>query len=115
LNFMDFHLMSLHLSVTALLVVWLAVWCVSRLLWGEDGPADIFVRLRRLAGDGFYGRLLDCFCCLILWIALPFGWVLATSWFERPVFWFSFSGGAILPERARSRHSSQKNDTASLQ
>ncbi len=97
--------MGTHLSFTGLLIVWLAVWRITHLLWGEDGPADIFVRLRKLAGDGFFGRLLDCFYCLSLWIALPFAWVLGTNWYERPVFWFSFSGGAILLERATSKDS----------
>ena len=92
--------------VISLLVVTLAVWRLTHLLWAEDGPGDIFVRLRRLAGDGFFGRLLDCFYCLSLWVAVPFAWLLGGTWLDRGVLWFSLSGGAILLERATSRTAS---------
>ena len=85
---------------TALLVGVLAVWRVTHLLWGEDGPGDIFVRLRRLAGAGFAGRLLDCFYCLSLWVAIPFAFILGADWAERALLWLGLSGGAILLERA---------------
>lgn len=85
---------------TALLVGVLAVWRVTHLLWGEDGPGDLFVRLRRLAGGGFFGRLLDCFYCLSLWVAAPFAYLLAGSWGGRALLWLGLSGGAILLERA---------------
>lgn len=91
--------MNPRVSITGLLVVWLAVWRITHLLWGEDGPGDIFVRLRKLAGQGFFGSLLDCFYCLSLWIAIPFAWWLGAAWWERVVLWFAISGGAILLER----------------
>lgn len=90
------------LSLTAVCVVVLAVWRVTHLLWGEDGPGDVFVRLRRVAGPGFFGKLLDCFYCMSLWVAIPFALLLAASWTERVVLWLGLSGGAILLERATS-------------
>jgi hypothetical protein len=89
-----------RLSITGLALVLLAVWRITHLLWGEDGPGDIFVRLRKLAGESFFGQLLDCFYCLSLWIALPFAWLIGVGWLQQLVFWFAFSGGAILLERA---------------
>jgi hypothetical protein len=86
--------------ITSFLVVVLAVWRITHLLWAEDGPGDIFVRLRRLAGSGFFGRLLDCFYCLSLWVSIPFAWALGGTWVDRALLWFSLSGGAILLERA---------------
>ena len=77
----------------------LAVWRVTHLLNAEDGPWDLLVRMRRLAGQGFFGRLLDCFYCLSLWVAIPFAWLLATDWKELLFLWLAFSGGAILLER----------------
>ncbi len=44
-------------------VATLAVWRLTHLLHAEDGPFDVFVRLRRGAGEGFFGKLLDCFHC----------------------------------------------------
>lgn len=91
--------MNPHVSITSLLIVWLAVWRITHLLWGEDGPGDIFVRLRKLARQSFFGRLLDCFYCLSLWVAIPFAWWLGTAWPERLVLCFAISGGSILLER----------------
>lgn len=91
--------MNVRLSPTELLIAVLAVWRGTHLLWGEDGPFEIFLRLRKLAGRGFVGELLDCFYCLSLWIALPVAWVIGNNWLERAVMWFGFSGGAILLER----------------
>lgn len=85
---------------TALLVGVLAVWRLTHLLWNEDGPGDVFVKLRRLAGRSFAGRLLDCFYCLSLWVALPFAYFLADGWADRALLWLGLSGGAILLERA---------------
>jgi hypothetical protein len=94
--------MLVHSSFTTFTVVAIAVWRVTHLLWGEDGPADIFVRLRRLAGSSFIGRLLDCFYCLSLWVAAPFAWLMESTWKGRGIIWLGLSGGAILFERVTS-------------
>ena len=88
--------------LTTFVIVVLAVWRVAHLLWAEDGPVDIFVRLRRLAGSSFAGRLLDCFYCLSLWVAAPLAWLLGSTWRARGMLWLSLSGGVILLERATS-------------
>ncbi len=80
----------------------LSVWRVTHLLYGEDGPADVFVRLRRLAGRSFLGQLLDCFYCLSVWIALPFGLWLGQGWQERVLLVAALSAGAIVLERLTS-------------
>lgn len=90
-------------SMATVVVGVLGVWRVTHLFWGEDGPGDVFVKLRRAAGSGFWGKLLDCFYCMSLWVAVPFAWVLADLWMERAVLWLALSGGAILLERATSK------------
>jgi len=60
------------------------------------------VRLRRLAGAGFWGHLLDCFYCLSLWFAALFAYFLAGPWRQRLLLWPALSGGAILLERITS-------------
>ncbi len=77
----------------------LAVWRITHLLFGEDGPWDCFVRLRRRAGPGFWGKLLDCFACLSVWIAVPFALLLGVDWKERLLLIPALSGGAILLQR----------------
>ncbi len=81
----------------------LTVWRITHLLQAEDGPWDLVVRFRRLVGDGFWGKLLDCFYCLSLWIAAPFAWLLGGSLTERLLLWPALSGAAILLERLTER------------
>jgi hypothetical protein len=78
----------------------LSVWRVTHLLYAEDGPWDVVVRLRRRVGTGFWARLLDCFYCLSLWIAAPLAYFIGNRWRERLLLWLAMSGGAILLERA---------------
>jgi hypothetical protein len=81
----------------------LGVWRIVHLLNAEDGPWRLLVRLRGLAGDGFWGGLLDCFYCLSLWVAVPFAYFLSDRWKDRLLLWPALSGGAILLERLTSR------------
>lgn len=74
----------------------LAVWRLTHLLHAEDGPWDAVFRLRRWAGEGMWGRALDCFNCLSVWIALPFAVGVGETWKERLMLWPALSGGAIL-------------------
>jgi hypothetical protein len=88
------------MSIMSVIVGTLAVWRATHLLHAEDGPWGIFARLRRLAGSGFWGQLLDCFYCLSLWMSIPVAALAATSWQEGALLWLALSGGAILLERA---------------
>lgn len=81
----------------------LAVWRVTHLLNAEDGPWYSMARLRRRAGTGFWGNLIDCFYCLSLWISAPVALWFANAWPERLILWLATSGGAILLERLSSR------------
>jgi Protein of unknown function (DUF1360) len=81
----------------------LAVWRVVHLLNAEDGPWGLVTSFRRLAGEGFWGEVLDCFYCLSLWVGAPLGVFLGQSWAERLLLWLAFSGGASLLEQATSR------------
>jgi len=78
----------------------LSVWRITHLLQAEDGPWDLVVRLRVHAGEGFWARLLDCFYCLSLWIALPFAITLGHGWREKMLLWPALSGAACLLQQA---------------
>jgi hypothetical protein len=80
----------------------LCVWRITHLLHAEDGPWDLFVRLRRLAGNGITGKVMDCFYCLILWAALPIALLVPGTRLERFLCWPALSAGAILLERISS-------------
>jgi hypothetical protein len=82
-----------------LILAILGVWRITHLLQAEDGPWDVIVRLRRAAGRGFRGRLLDCFYCLSLWIAAPFATWLGVGLAQKLLLWPALSGAAILLDR----------------
>jgi hypothetical protein len=82
-----------------LVLALLVTWRVTHLLNAEHGPGDIFARMRKWAGDTFWGRLLDCFYCLSLWVSAPLAVLLGQQWKERLLLWPALSGAAILLER----------------
>lgn len=89
----------------------LAVWRITHLLGKEDGPFDIIFLMRKKAGAGFFGSLLDCFYCLSIWIALPFGIWLGTTWWEKILMWLALSGAACLLEQATTKKNSDDTPT----
>lgn len=89
----------------------LAAWRLTHLFSKEDGPFDIIYRLRKKAGNGFWGKLLDCFYCTSVWVALPFGIYTGTCWQEKLLHWLAFSGAACLLEQATA---SNKNKTPAM-
>jgi hypothetical protein len=82
-----------------LVIAVLGVWRVTHLLQAEDGPWDLVVRLRRRAGPGFWGGLLDCFHCLSLWTGAVFAFAVGRNNRERATLWPALSAGAVLLER----------------
>jgi hypothetical protein len=81
----------------------LAVWRIAHFFNAEDGPWDFAARLRVLAGNGFFGGLLDCFYCLSLWVALPVAVQIGETATEKSLLWPALSGGAILLQHASHR------------
>jgi len=81
----------------------LSVWRITHLLEAEDGPWDSVVYLRRKAGNGIVGQLLDCFYCLSIWVAAPIAIYLGEKPSEGIFLWPSLSAGAILLERITGR------------
>lgn len=79
----------------------LAVWRVTHLLAEEDGPWDMIASLRSKLGAGIFGRLMDCFYCLSLWLSLPLAiWLGNKSWIGSLLHWQALSGAACLLEKA---------------
>jgi hypothetical protein len=85
---------------TRFLVGALATWRLTHLLVEEDGPADLVVRLRQRAGDGWIGQALDCFYCLSIWTAAPVAAAVSRRPRDVPLTWLALSGTACLLERA---------------
>jgi hypothetical protein len=77
----------------------LTVWRITHFLQAEDGPWDIVISLRRSMGEGIWGKLLDCFYCLSVWVAAPIACLIGRNFPERALLWPSLSAAAILLER----------------
>ncbi|MFT3703451.1 MAG: DUF1360 domain-containing protein [Agriterribacter sp.] len=77
----------------------LAAWRVTHLLQAEDGPFDIIYHIRKRAGAGFFGNLLDCFYCVSMWVAFPFAIWLGNIWWEKLLYWLAISGCVCLLEQ----------------
>ena len=76
-----------------------ATWRVAHLLAHEDGPWDTVLRLRVALGNGLWGRLLDCFHCVSLWVAAPVALAVTRDPVEWLLAWLGVSGAACLLER----------------
>jgi hypothetical protein len=90
------------MNILYLILSVFAVWRITHLLNKEDGPFDVIFHIRKKAGESFIGKMLDCFYCLSIWIALPFGLWLGTNWIEKILVWLALSGAAALLEQATS-------------
>ena len=76
-----------------------ATWRLATLLAHDDGPWDAIARLRAALGDGQWGRMLDCFHCVSLWVAAPLAWLVGRDALEVGLAWPALSGAACLLER----------------
>jgi Protein of unknown function (DUF1360) len=78
----------------------LATWRLAHLVVYEDGPGDVIVRMRARAGEGWAGKLMDCFYCTSVWAAAPLAIGVAGKRRLYPVTVLAVSGAACLLERA---------------
>ena len=88
------------MSAFAFVIMVFAAWRITHLFSMEDGPFDIIYKIRKKTGNGFFGKLLDCFYCTSVWVALPFGMYTGVSWQEKLLHWMAFSGAVCLLEQA---------------
>ena len=86
-----------------LIIGLLSVWRVTHLLHTEDGPFEIFFRMRQRLRTGFLGSLFHCFYCLSIWVAIPAAIWFGHAFMDTLLLVLSFSGGAILLERITSK------------
>jgi hypothetical protein len=78
----------------------LVVYRLSFLVAREDGPWNVFRRIRASARGTLVGRLAGCLNCLSVWMSLPLAGFVGSTWVERLVAWWALSGAAVLMDRA---------------
>jgi Protein of unknown function (DUF1360) len=81
-----------------------ATWRVAHLLSSEDGPLQVVARLRAGLGSSELGRLVDCFQCLSIWVALPVAAMVPRRRPDQVLIWMAVSGAACLIELLSARN-----------
>jgi hypothetical protein len=82
----------------------IAVWRLTHLIGAEDGPFDLIIKLRKLLGTSFFGKLMDCFYCLSIWIGLLAAWYVGNNVEEIIILCLYYSGSSILLEKLTNKN-----------
>lgn len=86
------------MSALNFVVAILAVYRLSFLIAREDGPFDLFARLRARVGQGTWvGRGLHCVLCVSFWLALAAALALRLATYtETLLAWQGIAGGVLF-------------------
>jgi hypothetical protein len=80
------------------------VWRVTHLFSAEDGPLDIIFRFRKLLGDSVFGKLMDCFYCLSMWMGFLMALYFHQNWSTTILMSLYYSGASILLEKLTNKN-----------
>jgi hypothetical protein len=86
------------------LILVIIVWRLTHLISMEDGPFDVIIKLRRAAGNSFFGKLMDCFYCLSIWIGLGCALFSGNNLKEIIMLTLYYSGASILLEKLSNKN-----------
>ena len=93
----------IEIDTISFTVITLAVWRITHLIQAEDGPFDIIFKIRKMMADGVIGKLMDCFYCLSIWVALIPGLYFGRGWVQKIFLWLAISGAAIILEKLTNK------------
>jgi hypothetical protein len=85
------------------LVLVIVVWRLTHLISAEDGPFDLILKLRQKAGDSFFGKLMDCFYCLSIWIGAAAALYESRKPQEIIILALYYSGTSLLLEKLTNK------------
>lgn len=91
-------------AIEKYVVLIIVVWRATHLISAEDGPFDLIIRFRRLLGNSFFGKLMDCFYCLSIWIGLLCALPAGCGVKEVVLLTLYYSGAAILIEKLTNKN-----------
>ncbi len=79
----------------------LATWRLSSLFAEEEGPGEVFVKIRfKVTGRLLGMKGASCIWCMSIYFAAFFTALIfpfeTSPWYEFLIWWFGLSGGAIL-------------------
>jgi hypothetical protein len=79
------------------------VWRLTHLISAEDGPFDLILKLRQKAGDSFFGKLMDCFYCLSIWIGVAAAFYETSNSQEIVILALYYSGASLLLQKLTNK------------
>lgn len=85
-------------------IIVIVVWRLTHLISSEDGPFDMIIKLRKLAGDTFFGKLMDCFYCLSVWVGLACAFYVTDRSDQIIILTLFYSGASILLEKLTNKN-----------
>jgi hypothetical protein len=91
-------------EVVKYFIIVVVVWRITHLISAEDGPFEVIIKFRKLLGNSIFGKLMDCFYCLSVWIGLLCSFVAAGNPKEIIILTLYYSGGAILIEKFSNKN-----------
>lgn len=85
------------------LIIVVVVWRLTHLISAEDGPFDLIFKLRKLFGNSFVGKLMDCFYCLSIWIGFLCAIYIGNTTIDVLFLTLFYSGASILVEKLTNK------------
>jgi hypothetical protein len=86
------------------LIMVIVVWRLTHLICAEDGPFDLIIKLRKLLGNSFFGKLMDCFYCLSIWIGLLCALFEGDNVWQIIILTLYYSGASLLLEKLTNKN-----------
>ncbi len=82
------------------LVAALATYRISFMIAQEDGPFDLFSKLRGMVGQReWYGRGMHCTLCISFWISLLAACFISPSWIMVIPYGLGIAGAVLVAHR----------------
>jgi hypothetical protein len=85
-------------------VIVIVVWRITHLISSEDGPFDMIIRLRKLMGNSFLGKLMDCFYCLSIWVGFFIALYAGSTLEEILILTLYYSGASLILEKFTNKN-----------
>jgi hypothetical protein len=86
------------------LIIVVVVWRLTHLITAEDGPFDLIINLRKLLGNSFFGKLMDCFYCMSIWFGLLCAWYAGDGIMEIIILTLYYSGASLILEKLTNKN-----------
>ncbi|HKR04937.1 MAG TPA: DUF1360 domain-containing protein [Bacteroidia bacterium] len=91
-------------SIEKYFILVIVVWRLTHLISLEDGPFDLIIKLRKAFGNSFFGKLMDCFYCLSIWIGFGIAFFTGKSLEEIILLTLYYSGASLIVEKLTNKN-----------